>query len=72
VFILKYFHSIKNRSNLVRGAGSVVDMWPDRSAQRAQYRAFGPARDAQALAGDFLRVGNDLRGAIAAHVNETK
>lgn len=64
----------KGFKNSLRGAGSILELWPVRNRGEWQ-RLYQPApTDVDALRGDWERVGLDLQHAIdaAAHEQETK
>ncbi len=56
--------------NWLRGAGSLVQIWPDTST-RVRER-FLQRSDAEALYGDWQRVGDDIRKAIGQYAAEQK
>jgi len=58
--------------NLLRGAGSIMAIYPAESAA-ARARAIHPYRtDAEALRRDWNRVGQDLWGAMDTYKHEQK
>ena len=60
----------KKVKNWLRGAASVAQIWPDTSTR---VREMLPRRtDAEALYGDWQRVGGDIRKAIGQYADEQK
>lgn len=56
---------------LLRGVGSIIDLFGTRPPARPGLRG-GPAADAEAIAGDWQEVGNDLRRAMARVADEER
>jgi hypothetical protein len=57
-------HATPRFRRLLRGAGSILDLFGTRDRTTSRRRG-GLATDAEAIAGDWRRVGDDLRRAVA-------
>ena len=60
----------KKVKNWLRGAGTLVQIWPDTASEMRE--RFLQRSDAEALYGDWQRVGDDIRKAIGQYADEQK